>query len=258
MYIVGHVVIAELAAPRTLNLDDAGCVALMLPDIVRCHDWGYDWCLNSRPGSSAGHLLRLHMLADWFIHFGAGATRERSGWAYRKMAVYARQYDAFFAAAAARGLRSGPPGDSRRGFSHTFVEYSVDTWLIRNGYFEGRFAPIQGALGQVGRPQGAGSVGWILDTMAAEGARSDSPDLAADALSFGDRVARSRVPEELVYRAGVKKFGLADHDASIDLVAATLDEGLARIPDDEMHLVVNEAARFLALRCAPEDGPWIS
>ncbi|MEZ4315217.1 MAG: hypothetical protein R3F14_44950 [Polyangiaceae bacterium] len=239
-----------LAAPHRFDVFGDDVAALMLPDIARCHDWGYDTCLDDRPVSTAGELLRLHMLADWFIHFGEGTTRERSGWAYRKMGVYAREYDAFFASAAARGLREGPPGDSRRGFSHTMMEYSIDTWLIRNGHFEGRFRSVQDVLGRVGRGSGLVSVDWARRTLAVAGARSDSPDLAADALSFGERVLSSRGPEELVYRAGVKKFGLQDSDASVELMKATLDEGLARIPDAELRLVVQEAAEFLSRRLA--------
>ena len=246
MYIVGHSVIADLSTRGGFDFFGADCVALMLPDIVRCHDWGYDRCLGPRPSSTAGQLIRLHLLADWFIHFGEGTERERVGWAYQKMAVYARGYEAFFSAAAARGLYSGVPQDSRRGFSHTMIEYSIDTWLIRNGYFEGRFESVRDALGRVGREHGAGSMSWLRRTMAAEGVRSDSPDLATDAISFGDRVARSQSSEEFVFRAGVKKFGLQDCDASLELMSATLDKGLAQIPDEDIRLVVARAARFLS------------
>jgi hypothetical protein len=188
----------------------------------------------------------MHMLADWFIHYGDGVVRERVGWAYRKMSVYAREYDTFFSAAAARDLHHGEPADSRRGFSHTLIEYSIDTWLVRNGYFDGHFDSVRDALGRIGCEQGVGSLSWIRETMDIERIKSDSPDFTADASSFADRVARSSNPEEFVYRAGVKKFALRDCGASIDLVADTIDTGLKKIPDDEMRGIVDQAARFLA------------
>lgn len=245
MYIVGHCVITDLSKPGPFDLYGSDSIALMLPDIVRCHDWGYERCLRERSSSIAGQLIRMHMLADWFIHFGDGVVRERVGWAYRKMSVYAREYDAFFHSAATRNLRRGEPTDSRRGFSHTMIEYSIDTWLVRNGYFDGRFDSVRDALGRVGGEQGAGSLSWIRETMDAEGIESDSLDLSADATSFADRVMRSNDAHEFVYRAGVKKFGLKDCDDSISLMAETIEKGLRKIPGEEMRGIVDQAARFL-------------
>lgn len=246
MYIVGHCVITDLSKPGPFDLYGSDSIALMLPDVVRCHDWGYERCLKERPSSIAGQLIRMHMLADWFIHYGDGVVRERVGWAYRKMPVYTREYDAFFSTAAARDLHHGEPADSRRGFSHTLIEYSIDTWLVRSGYFDGCFDSVRDALGRIGCEQGVGSLPWIRETMNAEGIESDSPDVAADATSFADRVARSSDPQEFVYRAGVKKFALKDCGASIDLIADTIDNGLRKIPNDEIRGIVDQAARFLA------------
>src|SRR5262249_56596835 len=124
MYIFGHCVITDIQRPGLFDVYGSDGVALMLPDVVRCHDWGYERCFCSRPSSIAGQLIRMHMLEDWFIHYGEGTVRKRVGWAYRKMAIYAQEYDNFFATAAARGLRHGEPPDSRRGFCHTMIEYS--------------------------------------------------------------------------------------------------------------------------------------
>ena len=247
MYIVGHCVITDIAKSSSFDVYGSHSVALMLPDVVRCHDWGYERCFQSRPTSVAGQLIRMHMLEDWFIHYGETTVRERVGWAYRKMAVYAREYDGFFSTAAARGLRHhGEPPDSRRGFSHTMIEYSIDTWLAHKGYFKDHFAGVRDALGSVGCKQGVGSLDWIAQTIDAEDITTSSPDWRADAKSFGDRVRKSGSPEEFVYRAGVKKFGLEECSASIDLVADVISAGLAKIPDDEICRTVNQAARFLS------------
>jgi hypothetical protein len=258
MYIVGHYVITALSGCDAFDVGDDRSVSVMLPDYLTCHDWGYERCFEAVPDSVEGRLIRAHLLGDWFIHYGSGRERQRSGWAYQKMAIFAREYDSFFAHASDRDLRdAGQPPDSRRGFSHTMVEYSIDTWLALNGHFSDQFAAVQRSLGSLGnRDVGVGSWQWIEQVASAEGVRSSSPAWADHVKSFASRVLTSTGPQDLAYRAGVKKFGLADRPESIALVADTINRGLSKFPSSEMQSAIEQTAAFVSHHLKSRVSTW--
>jgi hypothetical protein len=257
MYVLGHCVTAE----RTGLFSDAaifgdGLYAVMMPDYLRCHDWGYDCCFDpSAPGREAA-LLRSHVLGDWFVHYGGDRGRIKHGWAYRNMGGFARVYDEFFAVAEASGLRDASrPRDSRRGFAHSMVEYAIDIHLARTGEYDGHLADIVARLGALGRGTGLGSRPWILATAAAIGAPIHAELLDRDVASFSGRIARSRDVGEFVLRAAIEKFGLHETDASIEHVRAYLDPGTDEIGAPAFDHVLAEATEFLHRVLAAQKEP---
>lgn len=248
MYIVGHYVstrLSERFSPSVLNGDAAA--ALYLPDFVRCHEWGYAQCFRLSDADPAIALVKSHMLGDWWVHYGDGEVDKRRGWAYRRMAIYARCYDEFFAAAARDGLLVSPdaPRDSVRGFSHTMMEYAIDTHLAARLSTD-TFHSVQRSVARIGTTDDNWSVPAVLAFIASRGIEGSFESVAADMASFRTRAAAASQPAEFAYRAGVKKFGLHETPASLRLVANTIHEGLAEIPGTEIDDVVAATASFIA------------
>ena len=250
MYVVGHFVVTE----RTNLFSDeelygSGACALMLPDYVRCHDWGYLHCFqgDALPETVDGALIRAHLLGDWYVHYGEGMERKKRGWAYRNMAVYSRRYHEFFERAARMGIREdAAPADSPQGFSHTMVEDTIDTYLATQGTFDSRFPRVRSRLGQLGRSEGDGSHDWIRRTLDQNRIEHNSPDLAGDVESFRERVDWSTGAEELAYWAGVKKFGLTFCSDSVAFLRSFLADGLSEIPGTQVASLIEECAAFVA------------
>lgn len=246
MYIVGHTVITDQSQLPKCDPFSLSGIALMLPDYVRCHDWGYDRCFSKQPETEAGRLIRSHMLADWFVHYGDGPQREKKGWAYRNMTVYAKAYDDFRGEAARRKLRENVEmTDSRRGFCHTMVEYSIDTWLSDLGLVDSKFSFLVHTYGQLGEESGIGSAGSVRRMIEQEGIELINENLEQDIHSFGRRVRESKSPIEFAYRAGVKKFGLEDSDESVALMAEFISNGLKRLDHLELERFLTDCVSFL-------------
>jgi hypothetical protein len=248
MYIVGHFIITERSgalAPERIYGD--GAAALAFPDYVLCHDWGYERCFVSEPLSPDGIMIRAHLLGDWYVHYGEQTVeRKKIGWAYRRMGVYARRYDEFFAGATRLGLRDNvPPKDSVRGFSHTMMEYTIDTFLAEQGEFNSQFDAVRGALKKLGGEEGIGSGPWIDETIRREGVAVSTADMAADITSYSTRVSKSTRPSEFAYRAGIKKFGLRPCDESMRYVSRFIGDGLNEVPGDELSGIIDGAAEFV-------------
>ena len=249
MYIVGHLLITEKSgafAPGEPIYSESA-LTIMLPDYVRCHDWGYRQCFTRNHLSRDGLLIRAHMLGDWFMHYGEiSAEPKKVGWAYRRMGIYARRYHEFFSEAARRGLREDvPPADSVRGFSHTMMEFTLDTFLVEQGLFDSRFKSVQGALGVLGLTDGLGSQQWIDKTIKSEEIFSSSSNITADVTSYRERVQKAKNPSEFAYRAGVRKFGLCPCDESIALVRRFIRDGLREVSSQELSEVFHECSEFL-------------
>lgn len=247
MYIVGHYVTTQLSqrfSPASLR--GPGCVALFLPDFARCHSWGYANCFSLREDTVSHALIKAHMLGDWWVHYGASQIEKRRGWAYKKMEVFARRYREFFEAAASSGLlTSGTSQDSVRGFSHTMMEYCIDTHLaatLPSSDFEGLKKWLS-CLGSESENWSLPSIRRLLSEAAVSG---ESGTLADDLVSFRDRAIRSATPQEFAYRAGVKKFNLKDCSESIELVRRTIDAGMGEMQPGDLDQVTQFTARFIA------------
>ncbi len=244
MYVLGHWATTRASdAFAAADLTGLGIVALMLPDIARCHDWGYARCHDPVPANDVDlALVRAHMLGDWYVHYGEGDQPIRRGWAYRSMAPFARLYDEFFATAEAEGLRRPDmPRDSIRGFAHTMVEYAIDTWVADHDptTTEG-FVAAKRALSDI-------PVDTARALLSRAGADFPAEQLETGIASFTDRIRRCQTPHQFAFRAGAKKFGLIG-DAGVELVARFVRRGARQIPDAEFSAILAETSRFIAAK----------
>lgn len=260
MYILGHYVTALLSGRFSAGvLTGEHGAALYFPDFVRCHDWGYTRCFALPERSTSSALIKAHMIGDWWVHYGPGGEPKRLGWAYRRMAVFARQYERFFDTAARLSLLCSQEQerDSVRGFAHTMMEYSIDTHLSLL-IEEPTFLALRRVAGDVGSPQGLWSEDNVRHTIAQNEVAGSFRRLCEDLHSFSSRAAAAVAPAEFAYRAGVKKFGLRDCAESIGLLATTIEEGLREIPGSEIDEVVDQIASFIARHVGPlqEEDTW--
>ncbi len=248
MYIVGHLVITEKSGffPAQ-KVYGEGAYPLLLPDYVRCHEWGYERCFRQRDFTSDGMFIQAHIIADWYAHYGEVSDQpQKRGWVYRQMGVYTHRFDRFFSEAARLGLREDkPPVDSKRGFAHTMMEYSIDTFLVRRGDFN-RFEQMRAVLGRLGLGDGAGSKPWLDQTLKQSEIDVNDTDLERDVALYRQRVLDCKDAEEFAYRAGVYKFGLKSGDESVQFIKRFVEEGLEEIPAHEISNVVEQAAGFVA------------
>lgn len=250
MYIVGHslsVVDSGACAPD--ELDGFGVVAAMLPDILDNHAWGYGTCFTWPADTDVTRFIRAHMIGDWFVHFGERNSADREGWAYRNMGHYAAQYEDFFRRAYQTGCVSQEaPSDSRRGFSHTMAEYSVDLWLSKCGRFDRYFDTARAALGTLGREEDdePGSSHWLRRAMSEEKMPTEYRKASGQVESFRERAQMSREPGEFVIHSIMHKLGFAFTEQSRDFVRDCLDDGITTMGTAELDKHYRECCGFIA------------
>ncbi|WP_339431385.1 MULTISPECIES: hypothetical protein [unclassified Pseudomonas] len=245
MYITGHCFISDgckLWSSQDIYGEGVGYITF--PDYARGHDIGYQQCFIPRQRSESQELAVSHLLADWWVHYGPGDERARKGWAYRKMGIFSKLYDEFFATAESRGMRNPLiERDSYRGFSHTMVEYSIDTWISRNQPVERYFRTVQQGVSAIDTRQLAQNLGFMADKF-----DMDGQVFRHDLQSFQERVGRAGNTGEWVLFAGLKKFGLAQSPQSLSLLASCIDRGLAQISDQDMTSMLGECIEFVRSR----------
>ncbi|CAH0305714.1 hypothetical protein [Pseudomonas brassicacearum] len=245
MYITGHCFISDacgLWANRKIYGEGIGYITF--PDYARGHDVGYQQCFIARQRSESQELAVSHLLADWWVHYGPGDERTRKGWAYRKMGIFAKMYDDFFSTAENQGLRNpSVERDSYRGFSHTMVEYSIDTWISRTQPVEHHFHTVQQGISAIDTGQLTRHLGFMADEF-----DMDSEVFRSDLQSFQERVSRAGNTGDWVLFAGLKKFGLTHCPQSLNLLGECIDRGLAQISDQDMTSMLGECVEFVRSR----------
>src|SRR6185437_13469165 len=73
-------------------------LALMLPDLLSCHEWGCPQAWSLAGAGTQADLVVAHMIGDAVVHYGRhwqGHERKR-GWAYCRMGLVTRRYDEFY------------------------------------------------------------------------------------------------------------------------------------------------------------------
>jgi len=244
MYILGHAYVSQ-------NLPSADCGfvindgmrALMLPDYADSHPFAYEhaWSMDA---DQAGRLVRSHIAGDWWVHFGDNLeeSARRRGWAYLRMGVVSRKYNDFYQEAYDKGLCDSPePNDSLRGWSHTMMEYSIDTYLARTGRLDDSFRRVREQLGNL-----AGHADEVCSFFEQQQVRPWSQAVWRHALAYSLRVAIADAPEDFAVLGAVGKFGL-DYGAEsrklvldyqnmiVDEVAADEYETILRAMSDFVH-----------------------
>lgn len=248
MYIIGHYVTSSLSRRYSSSaLLGSDGPALYLPDFVRCHEWGYSNCFSMPDSDLVQAFIKAHMLGDWWVHYGSGNLAKRKGWAYKRMSIFSSSYQAFFDEAERLGLADPDRGrDSVRGFSHTMMEYCIDSHLARTMPHE-QFDALRDSLCRLGLEGERWSIPHLKSVLQKLGVQGDFGHLDHDVESFRSRVAASQSAHEFAIRAGVKKFGLQSCDESLKLVDRTIQLGLMKIPSQELDTVVSMMAEFISL-----------
>ncbi|MEU4776022.1 hypothetical protein [Micromonospora sp. NPDC023644] len=209
MYVLGHVVTAVRSGafgPVDL-LSGERVLELMLPDVLSSHDWGYEHCWRDTD-SLRGRLVVAHMLGDAVVHYGPRwvAPHRRSGWAYLRMGQVARRYEEFWRTAAERGWRKpdAGPQDSRRGWAHSLVEYSIDQHLADHGDWSDLLAELRRRAAVV-----VTDPSWVR-AYAAEAGVVPSKPLLSQPQRYCGALSRALEPDEIHLRGLAVKFGLIE------------------------------------------------
>jgi hypothetical protein len=241
VFVLGHLVtLHESRAFPRLDLDQGehGMTA-MLPDMLSCHDWGYSNAWRLAGAGVQAELVLGHMLGDAVVHYGARWTglRRKSGWAYLRMGLVTRRFDEFHDYATAAGWRpAGLPTDSRRGWAHTLVEYSLDQWLADHRDLSLMHRAVRAAATDTSE-----NLSWVHGLVAEHVIETSKP-LATQPYRYCGALIRSAEPDEMHLRGLALKFQLEEHPDALDWLRGWLREICHRIGDDEMRDVVRGIA----------------
>jgi phosphoglycolate phosphatase-like HAD superfamily hydrolase len=244
MYILGHLLLTT--AMSSVDRDYAverGIRALMLPDFADTHAFAYTHAWE-RAGDTDSRLIRSHIAGDWWIHFGDNLTDAawRRGWAYLKMGVVSRRYEEFYAEAFARGLTgTAEPNDSRRGWAHSMLEYSVDTYIARTGVLDDTFEAIRDQLGSLSM-----HADEVRTMFASQQVLPWSQAVWSNAGDYSTRVALSQSPEDFAVIGAAGKFGLDYSPEAREFVRSYQSAVVENIGADEYDMVIDAMHDFVA------------
>ncbi|MGC5330423.1 hypothetical protein [Micromonospora sp. DT62] len=244
MYILGHLLLTR--AMSSMDHDyaaEAGVRALMLPDFADTHAFAYTHAWE-QDGDTDSRLIRSHIAGDWWIHFGDNLREpaQRRGWAYLKMGVIARRYEQFYAEAYVRGLTDTPePNDSRRGWAHSMLEYSVDTHIAREGLLDDKFGAIREQLGAL-QMHGV----EVRAMFANQQVLPWSQSVWTHACDYSTRVALSESPEDFAVIGAAGKFGLDYSPEAREFVRSYQSAVVESVGADEYDIVIKAMHDFVA------------
>ncbi|WP_217548942.1 hypothetical protein [Streptomyces sp. GbtcB6] len=215
----------------------------MVPDFADSHAFAYTRAWE-KEGDTDSRLIRSHIAGDWWIHFGDNLTEpaRRRGWAYLNMGVVARRYEEFYALAHERGLAPTPvPNDSRRGWAHSMLEYSVDTYIARRGTLDHGFDAIKQQLGSL---QAHGDEVQAL--LATQQVSPWSQEAWRHACEYSIRVALAESPEDIAVLGAAGKFGLDYSPESRALVREFQSHVVDSVGSDEYETVIRAMHDFVS------------
>jgi hypothetical protein len=245
MYVLGHLISAHGsgAFPEIDLRDGEHAMTVMVPDLLSCHDWGYSKAWAIAGAGAQSDLVLAHMLGDAVVHYGArwrGLGR-KSGWAYLRMGLVARRFEAFYEHAESRGWRfPGLARDSRRGWAHTMVEYSIDQWIADRMDVSALFANVRTAADDT-----AADLGWVHALIAQHVITPGRP-VECQPYRYCGALSRSREPDELHLRGLAVKFQIAETPESIPWLRGWLREIWQAAGDEEMRDVLNSLSDVTA------------
>lgn len=245
MYILGHVETATRSeVVRSVDLRAGERVLeLMLPDILNCHDWAYEHSWY-RHESARDQLIVTHMVGDAVVHYGTrwSGERRRRGWAYVRMGQVARRYETFWTTAEQAGWRRPDAGerDSRRGWAHSLVEYSIDQLLADTGDWTEVFEACRdGARATLRDPD------WV-DTYVHQHTIPDSSLSRTFPGLYLGAVSRARQPDEIHLRGLALKFGLVETDEVLDWLRTWMRDIVSGIGREEMERALASITEVVA------------
>jgi hypothetical protein len=245
VFVIGHLLsLHESRAFPELALEDGEqCLAAMLPDLLSCHDWGYTEAWSLVGAGVQAELVLAHMVGDAVVHYGQTwqGHERRSGWAYRRMGLIARGYDGFFEHAEACGWRAaGLDRDSRRGWAHTLVEYTVDQWLADHHDLTAMHHHVRAAA-----TRSLAEMSWVNDLVNTYTIVPSKP-LTTQPYRYCGALARTTQPDELHLRGLALKFGLCEEPEALDWLRSWLRGIWQAVGDFEMNAVFRSLATVTA------------
>lgn len=246
MFIFGHlwtIAHADLF-PGADVLGGDHLLELLLPDIVSCHDWAYDEIWGPCDPAVPKALVRAHILGDAIVHFGPrhDPARRKTGWAYRQMGIVARGYKEFYRHAAEQDWlreRSLVPTDTRRGWAHSIVEYSIDQFLTDTRIDARTFARVKAAIGR--ELEGPERIDALLGTL---GVRASKPH-PEQARRYLSAMVRAQMPDELHLRGLAVKFGLIESEEVLAYLRSWTRAVVMVLGREHMEQVVAEQVTVL-------------
>jgi len=242
VFVLGHLVsLHESKAFPELALHEGehGMTA-MLPDLLSCHDWGYSQAWALAGAGIQAELVLAHMLGDAVVHYGVQwrGHERKSGWAYRRMGLVTRRYDEFHAYAEERGWRpAGLPRDSRRGWAHTLVEYSIDQWLADRRDLSVMHRQVKEAAEAT-----AADLAWVHD-LVAQHVITPSKPIESQPYRYCGALTRSTEPDEMHLRGLALKFQLAESPDALRWLRGWLRAIWQEVGEEEMADVLSSLAR---------------
>lgn len=244
MYVIGHAYLTEQVRGVDLEYSTGqGARALMLPDFADSHAFAYTHAWEPRSTDADSRLIRSHIAGDWWIHFGdeVVAPARRRGWAYLRMGVVARQYETFFRQAFELGLRDdATPNDSRRGWAHSMLEYSVDTYLCQRGRMDAHFDSLRRELGNL-----AGHHGEVRAMFEQQQVDRWSRRTWHHAMDYSLRVALAETPEDIAVIGALGKFDLDYSPEAREFLRGYQRQVVAAVGADEYEDILRHMARFV-------------
>lgn len=245
MFVLGHLItVHESGAFPELDLRDGefGMIA-MLPDLISCHDWGYSASWSLAGAGVQAELVVAHMLGDAVVHYGQrwqGHERKR-GWAYRRMGIVTRRYDSFHEHAEQCGWRErGIPRDSRRGWAHTLVEYSIDQWIADHQDVASLFEHVRSSACDT-----AADLSWV-HSLVEQHVITPSKPIETQPYRYCGALSRSQGPDEFHLRGLAVKFQLNETAECLSWLRGWLREIWMTVGEDEMLDVLKSLADVTA------------
>ena len=245
MYVIGHAYLTDQVRGVDVEYSTGqGARALMLPDFADSHAFAYTHAWDPHSTDADSRLIRSHIAGDWWIHFGDDVVSpaRRRGWAYLRMGVVARRYETFFRQAFELGLRDTEvPNDSRRGWAHSMLEYSVDTYLCQRGRMDAHFESLRRELGNL-----ADHHQEVRTMFEQQQVDRWSRRTWGHAMDYSLRVALAEDPEDIAVVGALGKFDLDYSPAAREFLRGYQREVVAAVGADEYEDILGHMARFVS------------
>lgn len=233
MFVLGHLesLHESKAFPEfDLHRGEHG-MTVMVPDLLSCHDWGYSksWALVG--AGVQAEMVLAHMLGDAVVHYGERwrGHERKSGWAYLRMGLVARRYDEFHDYAEERGWRQpGLARDSRRGWAHSLVEYSVDQWLADRRDLSVMHREVRASAEAV-----AADLAWVHNLVEQHVITTSKP-IESQPYRYCGALVRANEPDEIHLRGLALKFQIAEEPEALHWLRGWLRAIWQELGDDEM------------------------
>lgn len=245
MFALGHLhTIMESRAFDEIDvLDGNRGLVIMFPDMVGCHDWGYEHSWALAGAGLHAELIIAHMLGDAVVHYGHrfNGLQRKSGWAYIRMGIVAQGYEDFFNTAEAVGWRQpGLARDSRRGWAHTLIEYSIDQYLADRHKCDDLWAAVKAAANFT-----ESDFTWVHE-LVAEHVIIPSKPIETQPARYCGALTRSTQPDEIHLRALALKFELSETPECLEWLRAQLRAVWEAVGVDEMQDVLASLSQVVA------------